>query len=131
MLQFGRLLSFPLKFKNLEPKIRQLKVTSFNAREEDGIISVNSVINGHDVQLVIQSKIIDSSSPVMCYCGCEQFKYNHAYSLYKIGSLLNPELFVLKPPKSKNVSLTLSGCKHLILASRILFQNRNLITQTS
>lgn len=131
MLQFGRLLSFPLTFKNLEPKIRELDLKYINAIEENGNISVDSMVNKHNVQLIIYSEIINSSAPVKCYCTCEQFKFSNAYSLYKVNSLIHPEKFILRPPKQKNTSMTLSGCKHIILVSRTLYQNRNIIKKNN
>lgn len=127
MITFGRLLSFPLTFKNLEEKIRSLEVSSIDAIEQDGVIDVRSVINGYPQEMVIHGAAIESSLPVQVSCGCDFFKYNLAYGLYKVGSLLHPENFILRPPKKKNVFLTISGCKHLILLSRSLYQNRNLI----
>ena len=131
MIQFGRLLSFPLTFKNLEPKLRELTLSKIDAVESDGTITVDADVNGHQVQLLLGTPLIDVSSSVKCYCSCDFFKYNLAYSLYKVNSLLYPEMFVLKPPKEKNTSLTLSGCKHIILVSRTLYQNRKLIQPKS
>lgn len=127
MIPFGRLLSFPLTFKNLEGKIKELTVQSIDATESGGVITVDSTINDHQQQMLIHGDLIESNLPVQVYCSCQFFTYNLAYALNKVGSLLYPENFILKPPKSKNTSLTISGCKHLILLARSLYQNRELI----
>ncbi len=128
MVQFGRLLSFPLEFKNLEEKIKDVKIDKLVARRNgtDQIV-VDASANGHPVMMVIYDKEIQASSPVKLSCGCQFFTYNLAYGLYKQDSLLNPESFTLRPPKSKNTSLVLSGCKHIIKIARELYARKSQI----
>lgn len=128
MIQFGRLLSFPLEFRHLENKIKDIKVDKLIAKRNgvDQII-VDASANGHPVMMVIFDKELQASSPVKLACGCQFFVYNLAYGLYKQDSLLNPESFTLRPPKSKNTSLVLSGCKHVIKIARELYARKNQI----
>ena len=128
MIQFGRLLSFPLEFRHLEDKIKDIKIDKLIARRNgsDQII-VDGSANGHPVMMVIFDKELQASSPVKLSCGCQFFVYNLAYGLFKQDSLLNPESFTLRPPKSKNTSLVLSGCKHVIKIARELYARKNQI----
>ena len=127
MIQFGRLLSFPMTFGNLTPKLRELRMGRIEATESGGLIRVSADVNGHQVQMIIHGPTIESSLPTEISCDCPFFAYNLAYTLSKAGSLLNPQSFVLRPPRTKNTSLTLSGCKHIVLLAQTLFQNRQLI----
>ena len=127
MLQFGRLLSFPLTFKNLNEKIKAVSLNDINATIVDNNILIESKANNHHVLIVHGGNKLSVAAPVVLYCDCEFFKFNLAYGLHKNNSLLNPEQFVLKPPKKKNTSLTLSGCKHIILVAQTVWANRNLI----
>ena len=127
MLQFGRLLSFPLTFKQLTNKIKSINIQDINIIEKFNNIFITSVANEHSVEIQVLDPILSVKSPVKLYCDCEFFQYNLAFSLYKNNSLLHPEKFVLKPPKKKNVSMQLSGCKHIILVSQSLWVNKNNI----
>lgn len=127
MLNFGRLLSFPLTYKNLNEKLKTISTNQINAFEnKDGII-VSAKVNDHNVSIQIYDKKIQISSPVSIFCDCDFFKFNLAYALHKNNSLLIPDGFVLKPPKVKNPYLSLSGCKHIILVSQILWKNHSFI----
>ena len=129
MIQFGRLLSFPLEYRHLENKVKDVKIDQLVAKRDinnDKII-VNASANGHPVVMVIFGNEIQASSEVMLSCGCQFFTYNLAYGLYKQGSLYSPESFVLRPPKSKNTSLILSGCKHIVKIARELYARKNQI----
>ena len=128
MIQFGRLLSFPLEFRNLEEKIKDVKIDKLVARRQDeDKIFVDASANGHPVMMLVFDRELQASSPVKLSCGCQFFLYNLAYGLYKQDSLLNPESFTLRPPKSKNTSLVLSGCKHIIKIARELYARKNQI----
>ena len=128
MIQFGRLLSFPLEYRHLENKVKDVQIEKLIAnREGDNKIIVNASANGHPVTIVIFGSEIQSSSEVTLSCGCQFFTYNLAYGLYKQNSLYNPESFVLRPPKSKNTSLILSGCKHIVKIARELYARKNQI----
>ena len=122
MIGFGRLLSFPLKFHNLGNKVKEIEMTEIGAVLQDGRIRINSVANGHNVEILAFGERLTSNTPVMVNCDCEFFKYNLAFGLYKVGALLHPEQFRLVPP-----NLTLSGCKHIILTAQTVFQNRQFI----
>lgn len=128
MIQFGRLLSFPLEYRHLESKVKDVKIDQLIAKRQgvDNII-VTASANGHPITMLIFDKEIQASSEVMLSCGCQFFAYNLAYGLYKQGSLYSPESFVLRPPKSKNTSLILSGCKHIVKIARELYARKNQI----
>ncbi len=119
MIQFGRLLSYPLAFQNLEEKISGVQLDNVKVTKlaEDQIL-ITSSANGHDVQILVLDKVIQANSPVVCSCSCQFFTYNLAFGLHQQRSLLNPGMFTLRPPKKKNTSLTLSGCKHIIKTAR-------------
>ena len=126
MLTFARLLSFPLTFKNLDPKINAIDISDITAIRYNDRIVIHSVANGHEVYIENLSDSIAAKNPVRVFCDCDFFKYNLAYPLYKTGSLLFPERFMLKPPKHKNTSMQLSGCKHIILMARAIWTNKNI-----
>lgn len=128
MLNFGRLLSYPLKFKNLTNRISQVQISNISIRylEDHKLYNVSAIANGHQVFIQIYGDKISVKSPVKLYCDCDFFKYNLAYALYKQDSLLYPENFILTPPKKKNTSLTLSGCKHIILVAQSVWANKNI-----
>ena len=75
MIPFGRLLSYPLTFKNLEPKIKELKVERIEATESGGVITVDSDINGHHNQMLIHGSLIESNLPVQVYCDWLQLQH--------------------------------------------------------
>ncbi len=128
MIQFGRLLSFPLAFRNLEEKIKDVKVEKLVAkRVNDNQIYVDSIANGHAVQIMIYDNELKVASHVQLHCDCKFFAYNLAFGLHQHTSLLHPESFVLIPPKSKNTSLVLSGCKHIVKIARELYARKNII----
>lgn len=49
---------------------------------------------------------------VQVSCTCPDFQYRWAYVLYKHGSLLNKENYVLEPPKERNPAMKIGCCKH-------------------
>jgi len=130
VISFGRLLSFPLQFRNLGNKIKQIEMNEIGAILKDNKITINSTANGHHVEILAHGSSLTANTPVEIFCDCEFFKYNLAFGLSKVGSLLHPESFVLVPPKSKNMHLTLSGCKHIILMAQTVFQNRQFIRRS-
>ena len=90
MLQFGRLLSFPLTFKQLTDKIKSINIQDINIIEKFNNIFITSVANEHSVEIQVLDPILSVKSPVKLYCDCEFFQYNLAFSLYKNNSLLHP-----------------------------------------
>ena len=128
MIQFARLLSYPATFKHLEKNVKPLNINTINASLINNIITVKTIINEHELELNVFDNQLRPNSPCKIYCDCDFFKFSLAYGLYKADALLYPERFVLKPPKTKNTFLTLSGCKHIILVARAIYQNRNIIT---
>ena len=129
MLQFGRLLSFPLTFKNLNDKIKTVNISDIKAIKSENNIQIISAANGHNVEIIIMDEKINIHSPVKIYCDCEFFKYNLAYSLHKNNALLHPKNFILSPPRKKNQSLQLSGCKHVILVCQSIWLNKNVMVE--
>ena len=119
LIQFGRLLSYPLEFRNLEDKIKDVQLSNIKVVKmaEDQIL-ITSTANNHEVQILVLDKVIQVNSPIVCSCTCEFFSYSLAFGLHQQKSLLNPDMFVLRPPKKKNTSLVLSGCKHIIKTAR-------------
>ena len=127
MLQFGRLLSYPLAFRHLEDKIKDVQLSDLKVTKiAENQIMINGIANNYDVQILVLDNIIQVSSPIICSCGCQHFEFSLAYGLYQQKSLLHPESFTLRPPKKKNTSLTLSGCKHLIKVAREVFSKKYL-----
>lgn len=125
MIQFGRLLSFPLAFRNLEEKVKDVKLEKLVAKKvNENQIYIEAVANGHNVQLMIYDKELQVSSHVQLHCDCKFFAFNLAFGLHQHTSLLHPESFVLVPPKSKNTSLVLSGCKHVIKVAREIYARK-------
>lgn len=129
MIQFGRLLSFPLTFKNLTDKLKTVDISEIKATKSARNIQILANANGHVVELNIIDEKININSPVQLYCDCDFFKYNLAYTLYKNKSLLHTNNFVLMPPRKKNQSMQLSGCKHIILVCQSLWLNKNVIVE--
>lgn len=129
MIQFGRLLSFPLTFKNLTNKLKTVSISDIKAIKSSENIQILSSANGHNVEINIIDRKININSPVQLYCDCEFFKYNLAYPLYKNNSLLHTNNFVLRPPRKKNQHMQLSGCKHIILVCQSLWLNKNVIVE--
>lgn len=128
MLNFGRLLSFPLTYKHLNDKLGLITVQDIQTRLDNNVIHIFAIANNHEVHIDIFNNRISSDTPVKVYCNCDFFKYNLAYSLLKNDGLLFPENFTkLFPPKSKNPGLSLSGCKHIILIAKTIWINRNII----
>ena len=128
MIQFGRLLSFPLAFRHLEDKIKDVKIDKLQAKKiNDNQIYIDAAANGHAVQFMIYDSKLEVSSRVQIQCDCKFFTYNLAFGLHQHTSLLHPESFVLVPPKSKNTSLVLSGCKHVIKVAREIYARKALI----
>lgn len=127
MINFGRLLSFPMKFNNLTKKISEINLQKLQVAQYQNNYIITSFANNHRVEILVLDSKIQISSNVKIFCDCDFFKFNLAFGLNKIGSLLHPEEFRLLPPKSKNTSLTLSGCKHIILTAQAVFQNRNFL----
>lgn len=127
MIQFGRLLSYPLTFKNLNEKIKKVIVNDITIKQESDKFIVTAIANDHQVELNIFGNKLSTNCPTAIFCDCAFFKYSLAYGLYKNNSLLYPENFILKPPKSKNLSLSLSGCKHIIVVAQALWTKKNTI----
>lgn len=127
MLQFGRLLSFPLSFKNLNEKLNKINISDIKAIKLKDKIQILTTANDHNVEINIIGDTINIKNPVKIYCDCDFFKYNLAYTLYKNNALLYPERFMLRPPRVKNLNMQLSGCKHIILTCQSLWTNKNVL----
>jgi len=128
LIQFGRLLNFSKSFDHLKSKLAELPIEEIQARQlSSGVILVAAMVNEHEVNITIQGPKLAVNRDIKCFCDCESFKFDHAYSLYKQGSLLHADRFVLKPPHKKNVNLEISGCKHIVLVAQTLWKNRDII----
>ena len=129
MLQYGRLLSFPLTFKNLEKKVKLVRLDNIVAQfsQDYQVFNVVAIANGkYTPKIQIFSPELSTSSLTRISCDCEFFKYSLAYSLYKNDALIDPENFVLRQPRKKNTSGSLGGCKHIILLAQQLWTNKNI-----
>ena len=125
MVAFGRLLSFPMAFQHLEQKVKDVKIDKLIAKKvNDQQILIDAAANGHSVQMMIFDKELSASSQVMLYCDCKFFEFNLAFGLSQQSSLLHPEMFKLVPPKSKNTSLVVSGCKHIVKIAREIYAQK-------
>lgn len=127
MVNFGLLLTYPDKYKHLLPTIKDVKINDVNIHRTINNIIINGIANNHNVKIIVNDIELRVGSPVMVTCDCDAFKYNFAYGMYKMKSLIDPEHFFLKPSKKKNPSMTISGCKHLIAVSNFIWSNRNNI----
>lgn len=65
---------------------------------------------------------INPDTEVQVYCNCSDFIYRRAYCLYKEGSLLIPEGFVLEPPEKTNPTCNEKICKHASYALKYLIE---------
>ena len=62
MIQFGRLLSFPLTFKNLTDKLKTVSISDIKAIKSSENIQILSSANGHNVEINIIDRKININS---------------------------------------------------------------------
>ncbi len=62
----------------------------------------------------------DIDTKIKCKCSCPDFQFRWAYVLWKHKGLLDPNDFILEPPKHKNPGMVIGACKHLNKCARNL-----------
>ena len=78
-----------------------------------GLVINKKTNKAYNIDIHMDTEELTQDTKVKVSCSCEDFKFRWAYVLYKEGALLNPNTFVLEPPKKTNPDQIMNDCKHI------------------
>ena len=127
MLRLRDILQFPSFYskRNLSVNKNIISITKVNKEENSIEITGSSGKYNPKIQLLGGT---DLNNIVNIFCDCESFKFEFSSSVFKNGSLLNPDKFgkfLNTAPRKKNAYMIPSGCKHIISLAKLFIQQKN------